>query len=447
MSVDLFAAFGADAQENPWASESSASRPHEQNTQRAALPGISPSSQAPNVSRTRPEKAGYLWQPSSSGNDVLFDAEDEGEGNGDDDFGDFEDVNLQKDFDRIASAQSASEDALRPAKLIARSEPLIDLLSLDNNAPTKQQPNAHSSSFAFASPQTISSPTVPALVPTPEVPEDDEWGDFEERQHQPQPQPHPSTRPKQPKSTPRRPTTLSQVPPAPAPDPEDDWPAFEDGQPEQSPPAYSAPQATSASRSLKARVPPLRRDRPTTIPPPALLFSILPTIFHSLKDTPSQTEILTAHHTTSRLLAGRTHRWKRDTLLSQSIRIAAAGKPGGMKLASLNKSESAREEREAAEAVDVWNSNLHYWASVVSKAKVHAGPLKLSTSVTVKTAQGPGVMEAKDICALCGLKRNERVVGVDEGVEDVFGEFWCEGWGHRECVEWWEVNQGLLSKR
>jgi hypothetical protein len=29
----------------------------------------------------------------------------------------------------------------------------------------------------------------------------------------------------------------------------------------------------------------------------------------------------------------------------------------------------------------------------------------------------------------------------------VFGEFWCEGWGHRECVEWWEVNQGLLSKR
>ena len=58
-----------------------------------------------------------------------------------------------------------------------------------------------------------------------------------------------------------------------------------------------------------------------------------------------------------------------------------------------------------------------------------------------------GGLEAAYVCPVCGMKRSERVVGVDEGVEDVFGEFWVEGWGHRACGEVWYAWKGMLGQR
>jgi len=48
---------------------------------------------------------------------------------------------------------------------------------------------------------------------------------------------------------------------------------------------------------------------------------------------------------------------------------------------------------------------------------------------------------------VCALKRNERVVKVDFEVEDVFGEWWTEHWGHKACVAFWLGNEGRLRSR
>ncbi len=59
----------------------------------------------------------------------------------------------------------------------------------------------------------------------------------------------------------------------------------------------------------------------------------------------------------------------------------------------------------------------------------------------------PGALTDKKACFLCGLKREERVIGVDGEVEDSFGEWWVEYWGHRGCVNWWIEWEGKLRGR
>ncbi len=110
-----------------------------------------------------------------------------------------------------------------------------------------------------------------------------------------------------------------------------------------------------------------------------------------------------------------------------------------------------KEEREAGEAMEAWNSSIHQFSQVLKSASSGSGRpmnLRLSMSMPVKPLTGPGVMQAALVCPLCGLKRSERVVGADDvGVEDVFGEFWLENWGHEECAEWWYQWHGQLSQR
>jgi hypothetical protein len=43
--------------------------------------------------------------------------------------------------------------------------------------------------------------------------------------------------------------------------------------------------------------------------------------------------------------------------------------------------------------------------------------------------------------------RDERVANVDAHVEDSFGEWWTEHWGHLECRLFWEENQASLAQR
>ncbi|PBP26591.1 serine/threonine-protein kinase ppk6 [Diplocarpon rosae] len=216
---------------------------------------------------------------------------------------------------------------------------------------------------------------------------------------------------------------------------------------------------------------------PTNIPPPSLILTLFPPLFDlpqsslfkavanqpfSLKNRimsdPSTIDFLRAYlliaTVAARIIAGRKLRWKRDTLLSQAMKIgpAAAGGKGGMKLAGVDKSEVVREAREAADVVRVWKDQLGRLKSAVAVANTslkdtatHLAIPDLSETMHVKTQEG-GLTAPKQ-CLVCGLKREERLSKVDLEVEDSFGEWWVEHWGHRACKNFWQENEGKLKGR
>jgi len=216
---------------------------------------------------------------------------------------------------------------------------------------------------------------------------------------------------------------------------------------------------------------------PTNIPPPSVLLSLFPSIFDlpqsalfkpvanqpfSLKNRiisdPSTVEFLRAYlliaTVAARIIAGRKLRWKRDTLLSQQMKIgpAAAGGKGGMKLAGVDKAEITREDREAADVVRVWKDQLGRLRSTIAVANssIHNASQQLtipdvSEAMHIKTeARG---LTAPKPCLICGLKREERVNKVDVDVEDSFGEWWIDHWGHRACRNFWLEHESKLKHR
>jgi hypothetical protein len=421
-----------------------------------------------------------LWRSERGGNDVLFDAEDEATQNGiDDDFGDFED----------AGAPSPPEHSLaktKPSEQVARSSLTsgsIDLLGLD------ESPVQYAGVDQYA--RGTATPPVAPFMNTSDTLVDDSWGDFEGPTE---------TVPTDPKSTSsdtahheahaandsqafgtawdafedgpahtsdlhgpaslrQRTVVLSEVfksssarktessvaePPE-----EDAWDEFID-QPVDTKEQASAPAPRAIPVDLSTQ------SRPSNVPPPSVLFSWLTKIYVSLSSSAtSPTAILQVHRLSGRILAGRAQRWRRDTLLSQSLRISdmsLGNKQSGMKLSSLSKSESQREAREASETVAAWNARFSTFTSVLRKQNVvlpKETKLRLSEPLAIKVLKSEqGGMDANYICPVCGLKRNERVLGVDDnGVEDVFGDYWKDGWGHKDCASaWYEYNE-LLSQR
>lgn len=198
-------------------------------------------------------------------------------------------------------------------------------------------------------------------------------------------------------------------------------------------------------------------SRPSNIPSPAILFQILPRIFAEVAELghpqdPMQccAAILQAYRVASHLIAGRALRWKRDNILSQNTKIgpaAAGGKGGGMKLAALDKTETLKEEREIAEVVRAWERDAHLFNSMVHRAGIKGSFMRLSEKLRPRTLKGVGVLVSQRACALCGLKRDERVPEVDIDVDDSFSEFWIEHWGHRDCRDFWHRYQTLLIQR
>jgi hypothetical protein len=236
---------------------------------------------------------------------------------------------------------------------------------------------------------------------------------------------------------------------------------------------------------------------PTNVPPPSILLSLFPALFDSidtplLRRTAAQPQTLRMHLfekpetvtflkgylaivvVCARIIAGRKLRWKRDTLLSQAMRIgqAPSGKISGMKVTSVDKSEVIKEERELAEVLRVWGQHAGKVKAAVADARKASNELfalipELRETMPIKTAKETegGVPSAKP-CALCGLKRNERVVKADFDVEDSFGEWWVErtnmhrGWcfyfNRSKCQElmetiacrnFWEEHKKTLQQR
>jgi hypothetical protein len=196
---------------------------------------------------------------------------------------------------------------------------------------------------------------------------------------------------------------------------------------------------------------------PTNVPPPAVILTLFPPLFADAQEKlfkpmaaqtlPMRNKVLAEPATitylqgymmlasvAAHIIAGRKLRWKRDQHLSQGMRIGPASSraTSGMKLSSIDKSENMKEEREASDVVRVWKDQVGRLRHVVSAAnQIRAGSLDavpdIQETMPVKVLkQGEGGVPAKEPCMLCGLKRDERVGAVDQGVEDSFGEWWID---------------------
>ena len=211
---------------------------------------------------------------------------------------------------------------------------------------------------------------------------------------------------------------------------------------------------------------------PSNIPPPSILLPLIATLLGSLTanlKTVTSYEPLNQPNTLSqlraslsitraaaRILAGRKLRWKRDNLLSQSMKIGPAhsGKAGGMKLAGVDKAESRREDQEAAEALQAWKRQAGPFRSTIATVNGRLPESErfkipdIAENMPVRQGKASeGMATAPRCCFLCGIKRDERVAKIDIDVEDSFGEWWVEHWGHVDCVVFWENHKGFLRQR
>jgi hypothetical protein len=400
--------------------------------------------------------------PKHHDSDILFDAAEDNPANEeDDDWGEFEGPETSAGPDQPSTSGVTTQETKVPATRPQPQAPeapttinLLDSLSLDDPASAARQ-----------LPKPSSKRTFQASNPPPEPSWDDDsfgdWGDFTDG-------PSANSAPKQPSpkkaQQPKKPTS-----PQPAWDDTEDWGDFTDGPSAAPAPAKPTPKPTSRpsttsppSRSFISSTPTSTPTvRPTNIPPPSVLLELLVDLFNNLqkeaatakRQTPETPETATKIHNTletaSRIIAGRTLRWKRDTILSQSMRIGPAGKPGGMKLSAVNKHEDVKEEQDAVDVLTLWRERAALFNAVIQAAGLRPippipGPSALRV-ITAKPEQGG--IKAGHACALCALKRDERVLKVDEDVQDSFGEWWTEHWGHTGCRVFWERNSGLLGQR
>lgn len=262
----------------------------------------------------------------------------------------------------------------------------------------------------------------------------------------------------------------SKSPPKPA---EDDffgeWDDFEDGTVEkpQVKPTVSAltkgARTNDTMTATKARQSTHSQSivRPTNIPPPSVLLQIIPSLLEEFRlqldgtkrgSTASKAEVVMdlvkTLRAASRIIAGRTLRWKRDMILSQSMKIGpASGKSSGMKLSSVSKGESIKEEQEAVGVLEVWRHHTSAFNLAIQSSGERPVPV-ITDKIRVNTVTAvQGALKASHACALCGLKRDERLPKLDDDAQDSFGDWWIEHWGHTDCKWFWEENSSKLYQR
>ena len=472
MSADLLAAFGipnAPTDPNEGRHEKKQALNDPSNVLLPGFETVGILHHDPQKAAVEPNQRGeHLWHHDGKGTHVLFDAaEDEEEL--EDDFGDFEDVeaSLGNNDSGPGDASAAFPDPNSqhvPVAQAGENQPGHDLLGLDEE---ETNTTDHSETLRpHASAPTTS--TFEKMSSTSEA--NDDWGDFSDPvvNHVPQRAKEAATK-------------APQMPLQPSVDPlniaKDDWESFEDGevaglQPQSestmqrtkeaaSQPAVPALQQTPAQAVVLNQQPvPGRAEdiRPSNIPPPAILLQLLPRVLGQLRQTTTSLSnqdqhiaaaIIQAFTVSARLIAGRSLRWKRDTILSQSMRIGPATSGGGrgMKLTAIDKSESLKEEKEATDVVSIWEKNAHLFNTSIAKAGIQRPLMALSLNMKPRLESGISMLKAPHACALCGIKRDERVPQIDLRIEDSFGEFWVEHWGHRDCRDFWSQYKDILSQR
>ena len=383
------------------------------------------------------KKSGYVPAGKS---EVLFDADNALENEtGFDDFGDFENFEGETEPKITGARISKSAPAQKQTSM-----PAIDLLGLDDvsdpsqsvNGAERQTWSSQYEASPWASETTRETPAAIATAQASEQ-EDDGWDDFET-------------------------SAPSMEPP------------FSDQNDVQRASSHTKQPSNSANAATSSSFP------PPNVPPPSVLLSLFPNLFAAADDTLfdtmakldlNQRQILLAHpashqflkgylgHCTvlAHIIAGRKLRWKRDQHLSQSMRIgpSAAGGKGGMKLAGVDKSEVTKEDREVLDVIRLWKAQVGKLRTAVTAASAAPALPKLpavpdvAEQMSVKSLKpGEGGITAPHACALCGLKREERVSKVDVEVEDSFGQWWIQGTNmHVSCRRFWEEFERKLKSR
>lgn len=118
-----------------------------------------------------------------------------------------------------------------------------------------------------------------------------------------------------------------------------------------------------------------------------------------------------------------------------------------MKLSTVNKNEDIKEQQQAVDVIGLWRDRAAVFSSVVQASGQKPVPVITNTIRAITASAEQGALKAPHACALCGLKRDERLPRVDEGVEDSFGEWWTDHWGHTDCRDFWESHSKLLDQR
>ncbi|KAK4863439.1 hypothetical protein LT330_002217 [Penicillium expansum] len=407
--------------------------------------------------------------------DAAFDAPASDED--DDDWGEFEGPD--------SNTQLAQSTSLRPSMTATLSKPeppqdapgvsrtidLLDSLSMQDSAPVVKHPSEIAKKNQHFEPSNNQDQTTW---------DDDSFGDWGDFADAPASQPPPKVSEKKTKPPTKRPVK-SNRPPASAWDDDafDDWGDFSDGPsvkpvPKSKPTSPPTVPSPAPSSSVSGTTAPTATVRPTNIPPPSVLLELFLDVFEILQkeatlaksqlrssapqsSSPNivSTTALNIHNvlqSAARVIAGRSLRWKRDTILSQSMRIgpARSGKAGGMKLNSVNKQETIKEEQDAVDVLTTWRERAVIFNAILQAAGQRPIPtVQDPSALKVITARADqGALKASHPCALCSLKRDERVLRVDEqSVQDSFGEWWTEHWGHTACRQFWETNRNLLGQR
>ncbi|PGH08391.1 hypothetical protein GX51_01217 [Blastomyces parvus] len=401
------------------------------------------------VASASPNKG--LWRE-EDGTDVLFDASTEDVTNDEDtdDWGEFETANPPGGNTNNGNAgdllgwdtsnNSAPNTTLHAMEVTAekfQQQSLLDLFPSNARTDDKRAAEVEAPDISpWDKDWTKFEESICSNVATskPEQSDDDDWGDFNDAARTEDTTPTSSMEPS------RRNTR-----PIEATKPETKGPVFT-----QIPITSTAPTKSNTFQ-----------HRPMNIPPPSILLPLFPPLLEQYyqevvkcKKTESKDRKLASSleadlRVMARILAGRTLRWKRDTVLSQSMKIGpTSGKAGGMKLNSVNKSENVKEEKEAVEVLEAWRKRSSYLNAFVLSAGGRAVPV-LPDTVQVKTGtvEEDGAFKASHPCGLCGLKRDERIPKVDGVVHDNFGEWWIELWGHTDCRNFWEANCDRLNQR
>jgi len=445
MSADLFAAFMQDEQElEPRGTNQSTNRTRFNGSNNGRPTQSAAQVWSPSKLNAAPDRGSSLWKKDVHGGEVLFDAEDAGS---ETDFGAFEAPAEEDSVDHQESLPQLNEQDNRTVvgRHAGHSAVLPDLLDIDYHDP---QPYTSTRDLAPVEEQARSVVANHRDDKKIDGAWKDDWGAFEQTQ--------PLGEPRADLRDPVEGEKGQNADPA-----EDEWEPFEDGQPGpdktlSTPGSLSITGQGSQTGKSSSASSTTVSERPTNIPPPSSLLQLLSSVFDSLSTSHTTNQVpksqladkvLVVFRTASRLVAGRTLRWKRDTILAQSMRIGQAGKTGGMKLASVNRSESAKEERDAEEMIRDWSKHVHEFNSIIAQAERPPQRMKISTSTSLKILKYMSHPETLKQCVLCGLRRTERLVDVDVDFDDLFGEFWVEHWGHRDCSEFWSSYKAMLGQR
>lgn len=484
-------ALGGPKTPEPWQA-----RPSWETATAAKSPGFQAPGSASQLNTPKPPAP--KPKPKDTSADVLFDADEFGDvpSDGEDDFGDFETGDVLAPPPGTAS--------------VAGQTAMADLLSLDFGPPAAQSTPPSSSTPVPTSSrkeppsQLLSTLSIgtSSLAPTPPYPQAPRSPSFSDRNPFPGlavTTPISGTFPPELKDDDKEksPTPITAWPETQSATEKDDWDAFADfppdassATPDQSGVSSSwnwdavdatkpvSPRPASKTSQRKVSSDEVVGPPPSNIPPPSVLLSVFPELLEEIdarlhKPTANQTPavksriyadpatldylrgFLALSTVAARILAGRKKRWNRDKLLAQGMSISAAGSKGGMKLAGVDKAQATREDREAADVVGVWRDQIGKLRIAVAAANigiqkqiVKLEPLKIpeiNDHMAVTTAKV--VLTAPRPCVICGLKREERVKGVDLDVEDSFGEWWVDHWGHKTCRNFWLGNEQKLRTR